>query len=140
MGCLLMNESIILNTLLLNNLSKRDASLFVTNMFQKWSFLSHDPHVIPDPFVVTINGGPFILASQTILHMCVTCPNPIMDVIYFFHLMVQLSKHYYKMWVQFISPHSLDQWIHYFPTKSCSLQIVNSLKIQWNHLAHKDTF
>jgi hypothetical protein len=25
-------------------------------------------------------------------------------------------KYYYKMWVQFIIPHSLDQWIHYFST------------------------
>ncbi len=34
--------------------------------------------------------------------------------------------HYYKMWVQFTSPHSL--------------QSVNSLKIKWNHLAYRDTF
>jgi hypothetical protein len=46
---------------------------------------------------------------------------------------------YYKTLVQFSSPHSLDQWIHYIPTRSCSLQQVNSLKIQWNHFAHMDT-
>ncbi len=48
--------------------------------------------------------------------------------------------HYYKMWVQFTSPHSLDHWIHYFFIGPHSLQLVNSLKIQWNHLAYKDTF
>ncbi len=42
--------------------------------------------------------------------------------------------HYYKMWVQFISPCSLDQWIHCFFISLHSLQPVNSLKIQWNHL------
>ncbi len=36
--------------------------------------------------------------------------------------------HYYKMWVQFISPCSLDQWIHYFFTSPHSLQPMNSLK------------
>jgi hypothetical protein len=35
--------------------------------------------------------------------------------------------HYYKMWVQFISPYSLDQWIHYFFISPCSLQPMNSL-------------
>ncbi len=49
-------------------------------------------------------------------------------------------KHYYKMWVQFTNPYSLDQWIHYFFTSPCSLQLVNSLKIQWNHLKYMDTF
>ncbi len=48
--------------------------------------------------------------------------------------------HYYKMWVQFISLRSLDQWIHWFFVGPCSLQLVNSLKIQWNHLAYKDAF
>jgi hypothetical protein len=48
--------------------------------------------------------------------------------------------HYYKMWVQFISPHSLSQWIHCFFASPSSLQPVNSLKIQWNHLTYKDTF
>jgi len=43
MGLLLMNESIILNMLLLNNLGKLDASLFVAHMFQKSSFW----HVTP---------------------------------------------------------------------------------------------
>jgi len=50
------------------------------------------------------------------------------------------SLHYYKMWAQFTSPCSLDQWIHCFPTSPRSLQLVNSLKIQWNHLAYRDTF
>jgi len=44
------------------------------------------------------------------------------------------------MWVQFTSPYSLDQWIHYFFTGPGSLQPVNSLKIRWNHLTYKDTF
>jgi hypothetical protein len=26
------------------------------------------------------------------------------------------DMHYYKMWVQFTSPHSLDEWIHCYPT------------------------
>jgi hypothetical protein len=38
------------------------------------------------------------------------------------------------------SPHSLNPWIHYFFTGLCSLQPVNSLKIQWNHWAYRDTF
>jgi hypothetical protein len=42
--------------------------------------------------------------------------------------------------VQFISPRSLEQWIHYFFTSPRSLQLMNSLKIQWNHLAYMDTF
>jgi len=29
--------------------------------------------------------------------------------------------HYYKMWMQFISPCSLDQWIQYFPTSRHTL-------------------
>jgi hypothetical protein len=41
--------------------------------------LPYDRHAILDPFVVTIDGGPFLLASQAIPHMCV-CLNPIMDV------------------------------------------------------------
>jgi hypothetical protein len=48
--------------------------------------------------------------------------------------------HYYKMWVQFISPHSLDQWIHCLFTHPRSLQPLNSLIIKWNHSASKDTF
>jgi hypothetical protein len=45
------------------------------------------------------------------------------------------------MWVQFMSPYSLDLWIHYFFIGSYSLQQqVNSLKIQWNHFVYKDTF
>jgi hypothetical protein len=43
------------------------------------------------------------------------------------------------MWVQFINPHSLDQWIHCFFIIHCSLQVINSFKIQWNHLAYMDT-
>ncbi len=31
-------------------------------------------------------------------------------------------------------------WIHYIPIRSHSLRLMNSLKIQWNHLAYKDTF
>ncbi len=31
---------------------------------------------------------------------------------------VQSTHHYYKMWVYFISLHSLNQWIHYIPTRS----------------------
>jgi hypothetical protein len=44
-------------------------------------------------------------------------------------------EHYYKMWVQFIDPYSLNQWIHYIPTKSCSLCRMNSFKyseITWH--------
>jgi hypothetical protein len=37
--------------------------------------------------------------------------------------------HYYKMWVQFTSPRSLDQGIQYFFTNPRALQLVNSLKI-----------
>jgi hypothetical protein len=62
------------------------------------------------------------------------------------------NLHYYKMLVQFISHHlldywihcfftdslSLDQWIHYFFIGPCSLQLVNSLEIQWNHLTFKE--
>jgi hypothetical protein len=48
--------------------------------------------------------------------------------------------HYYKMWVQFANPYSLDQWIHFFFTSPCSPQPMNSFKIQWNHLAYRDTF
>jgi hypothetical protein len=44
------------------------------------------------------------------------------------------------MCVQFTSPCSLDQWIHCFFISPRSLQLVNSLKIQWNHLVYKDTF
>ncbi len=51
-----------------------------------------------------------------------------------------LSNHYYKMWVQFINPYLVDQWIHCFFTGPHSLQPVNSLKTQWNHLAYRDTF
>ncbi len=48
--------------------------------------------------------------------------------------------HYYKMWVQFINPCSLDQWIHYFPTSPHLLRLLNSLKIYSNHLVYRDTF
>jgi hypothetical protein len=51
-----------------------------------------------------------------------------------------ILKHYYKMWVQFVGPHSLDDWIHCFLSSPYSRQLVNSLKIQWNHLAFRDTF
>jgi hypothetical protein len=54
--------------------------------------------------------------------------------------LIQLIMHYYKMWVQFTSPCSLDQWIHCFFIGLRSLQPVNSFKIQWNHLVYKDTF
>jgi hypothetical protein len=47
---------------------------------------------------------------------------------------------HYKMCVQFISPHSLDQWIHYFFIGPRSLQPMNSLKIHWNYLVYMDTF
>ncbi len=36
---------------------------------------------------------------------------------------------YYKMFVQFTSPCSLDQLIHYFPTNSYLLKAMNSFKI-----------
>jgi hypothetical protein len=39
------------------------------------------------------------------------------------------TPHYYKMWVQFTGPRSLDLWIHCFFTSPCSLQPVKSLKI-----------
>jgi hypothetical protein len=35
--------------------------------------------------------------------------NKMGDVSYHFYF---IYMHYYKMWVQFINPHSLDQWIH----------------------------
>jgi hypothetical protein len=35
--------------------------------------------------------------------------------------------HYYKMWVQFISPYSVNQWIHCIPITSYSLQRMISL-------------
>jgi hypothetical protein len=42
---------------------------------------------------------------------------------------------------QFINVCSLDQWIHFFPTRSCLLwPPVNSLIIQWNHLMYKNIF
>jgi len=44
-------------------------------------------------------------------------------------IVLGITSHYYKMWVQFISPHSLDQWIHYFPISPYLLRPVNSLKI-----------
>jgi hypothetical protein len=47
-------------------------------------------------------------------------------------ILITISNHYYKMWVQFTSPCSLDQWIHCFFTNPRSLQPMNSLKIQWN--------
>ncbi len=50
------------------------------------------------------------------------------------------NPHYYKMRAQFISPRSLDQWIHCFFTGPCSLRSLNSFKIQWNHLVYRDTF
>jgi hypothetical protein len=53
---------------------------------------------------------------------------------------VKHLMHSYKMWVQFISPCSLDQQIHYFFTGPHSLQPMNSLKIQWNHLAYTKIF
>jgi hypothetical protein len=80
------------------------------------------------------------------------CNLPFFLIVYFITLIVThilltsgdfilpISKHYYKMWVQFTSPHSLGQWIHYFPIRSHSLWPMNSLNIQWNHLAYKDTF
>ncbi len=37
------------------------------------------------------------------------------------------------MWVQFISPHSLDEWIHCFSIGPCSLQLMNSLLFNWSH-------
>jgi hypothetical protein len=44
------------------------------------------------------------------------------------------------MWVQFISPHSLDYWIHYFSTKSHSLWPMNSNwtsnEITWHTRTH----
>jgi hypothetical protein len=39
------------------------------------------------------------------------------------------EKNYYKMWVQFTSPYSPNQWIHCFFIGPHSLQLVNSLKI-----------
>jgi hypothetical protein len=43
------------------------------------------------------------------------------------------------MQVQFISSRSLDPWIHHFFIGPHSLQRANTLNIQWNHLAYKDT-
>jgi hypothetical protein len=50
------------------------------------------------------------------------------------------NAHYYKMWVQFTSPHSIEEWICYFFTNPHSLQLMNWLKIQWNHLVYQNTF
>jgi len=44
-------------------------------------------------------------------------------------LYIFFGNQYYKMWVHFTSPSSLDQWIHYFPSRSHSLQPINSLKM-----------
>ncbi len=64
-----------------------------------------------------------------------------MDAIIFFFLdHFYYLSHYYKMWAQFTIPHSLNQWIHYFFIGPYSLQPMNSFKIQWNHLAYRDTF
>jgi hypothetical protein len=41
------------------------------------------------------------------------------------------------MWVQFTGPPLLDHWIHYFFIAPYSLQLVNSLKIRWNHFTYK---
>jgi hypothetical protein len=38
------------------------------------------------------------------------------------HETIQIIMHYYKMWVQFTSPCSLNQWIHYFFIGPRSLQ------------------
>jgi hypothetical protein len=68
-----------------------------------------------------------------------SCPNT-WHVFFFFIfesvIIPYKFSHYYKMWVQFISFCSLDQWIHYFFISPHSLQLMNSLKIQWNHLAY----
>ncbi len=45
------------------------------------------------------------------------------------------------MWVQFIGPCLIDQWIHCFFIGPCSLQSsMNSLKILWNHFTYINTF
>jgi len=38
------------------------------------------------------------------------------------------NAHYYKMWVQFTSPHSIEEWICYFLSSPHSLQLMNWLK------------
>jgi hypothetical protein len=46
---------------------------------------------------------------------------------------IHICKHYYKMWVQFIGPCSLGQWIHYLPfiiTNEFTQNQVTSLGIQ----------
>jgi hypothetical protein len=45
----------------------------------------------------------------------------------------KIQIHYYKMWVEFMNPRSIDQWIHCFFTGHHSLEPVNLPKIQWNH-------
>jgi hypothetical protein len=50
-----------------------------------------------------------------------------------------LCHHYYKMWVQFTDPCSLDQWIHYFFTGLCSLQTFSLISICYK-LFHWSSF
>jgi hypothetical protein len=61
------------------------------------------------------------------------------NVVSFLHWGRQVTLgHYYEMWVQFINPYSLCHWIQSFLIRSCSLQLVNSLNIKWNHFTYKD--
>jgi len=46
----------------------------------------------------------------------------------FFHFPFKMIIYYYKMWVQFTSPYSLNQWIHCIPIRSCSLFTQNLVK------------
>jgi hypothetical protein len=46
-----------------------------------------------------------------------------------FLLVLSTLRHYYKMWVQFTSPCSLDQWVHCFFIGARSLQPVNSINL-----------
>jgi hypothetical protein len=91
------------------------------------------------------NGNVLIFHNPNIKECCLfvlflfcfmlRSPKPQCPLLHFWY-----CWHYYKMWMQFSSPRSLDQWIHCFFTGPCSLQPMNSLKIQWNHLAYGDTF
>jgi hypothetical protein len=53
---------------------------------------------------------------------------------------IPLSPIHYDYWIHSKSNEIIwrPHWLH--PTKSYSLWLVNSLKIQWNHFTYKDTF
>jgi hypothetical protein len=74
---------------------------------------------------------------QLVIINAYNCPNTWFFCFHHFWINMNIESvlipckfnHYYKMWVQFISPRSLNQWIHYFFTSPHPLQLVNSFKI-----------